>query len=40
MSNLQDYTMVKCIGKGTYCSVNQVINKNDNKSYALKIVKL
>ena len=27
------------IGKGTYCSVNQVINKNDGKKYALKVVK-
>ena len=29
-----------CAGKGTYCSVNQVINKNDGRKYALKVVKL
>ena len=40
MSKLEDYVIVKCIGKGTYCSVNQVINKNDNRKYALKAVKL
>ena len=27
------------IGKGTYCSVNQVVNKNDGRKYALKVVK-
>ena len=40
MSKLEDYQIVKCIGKGTYCSVNQVINKNDGRKYALKVVKL
>ena len=40
MSKLEDYQIVKCIGKGTYCSVNQVINKLDNRKYALKVVKL
>ena len=39
MSKLEDYKIVKCIGKGTYCSVNQVINKNDGHKYALKVMK-
>ena len=39
MSKLLDYTIVRCIGKGTYCSVNQVINKNDGRKYALKVVR-
>ena len=39
MSKIQDYDIIKVIGKGTYCSVNQVVNKNDGRKYALKVVK-
>ena len=39
MSKVADYKIIKCIGKGTYCSVNQVINKLDGRKYALKVIK-
>ena len=39
MSKIGDYDIIKVIGKGTYCSVNQVINKQDGRKYALKVVK-
>ena len=39
MSKVADYKIIKCIGRGTYCSVNQVVNKLDGRKYALKVVK-
>ena len=31
--------VIKNVGRGTYCTVNQVIHKEDGKKYALKVVK-
>lgn len=39
MSKLSDFVIKRQIGKGTYCSVNLVVHKTDNKKYALKVVK-
>jgi len=39
MHRLSDFIIKRQIGKGTYCDVNLVIHKLDNKKYALKVVK-
>jgi serine/threonine protein kinase len=42
MNNLiciDDFIMLSQIGKGTYAKVLLVRNKNDNKLYALKVLK-
>ena len=39
MLKLNDFSIKRQIGKGTYCSVNLVVHKTDNKQYALKVVK-
>ena len=31
--------LINNLGRGTYCTVNQVIHKEDGKKYALKVVK-
>lgn len=37
--SLDNYQRIKVIGKGTYAKVFLVINKLDNKVYALKVLK-